>query len=96
MFTEVETYGFLQLHAGLRTLSNERPKKADCAAARPKMVTVLVTHAAVGNNYQTAPPDPCIIPSAYSGGEGGGQALDVDFHHCRSERHGNHHDWRCE
>jgi len=53
MFTEVETYGFLQSHAGLPTLSNERPKKAECAADRPKMVTVLVTHATVGYGYQT-------------------------------------------
>jgi hypothetical protein len=53
MFTEVETCGFLQLHAGLPTLSNERQKQADCAAARSKMVTVLVTHATVGYSYQT-------------------------------------------
>jgi hypothetical protein len=64
-----------------------------CSAFKAQGINL---HLDVGNNYQTAPPDPCIIPSAYSGGEGGGQALDVDFHHCRSERHGNHHDWRCE
>jgi hypothetical protein len=54
-FTEVETCGFLQLPkaAGLPTLSNELSEQADCAAKRPKMVTVLVTHATVGYSYQT-------------------------------------------
>jgi hypothetical protein len=53
MFTEVETCAFLQLHAGLPPLSNDHPKQADYAAARPKMVTVLVTYAVVGQSYPT-------------------------------------------
>ena len=53
MFTEFETCDFLQLHAGLPMLLNDRPKKADCAAARPKMVTVLVTYATVRHSYPT-------------------------------------------
>jgi hypothetical protein len=32
---------------------NDRSRKADCAAAKPKMVTVLVTYATVGHSYPT-------------------------------------------